>query len=171
MLQEIVEKNNWDKIRAAWIKIDDTGLEFPVLDEEDLRNIILGVYQLKLAKLYTKEHMQNDGGYDIMVHKQEPGIIMAKIQSRHVSSKIYKMWIEFDEISVNGWYCQCKCGSRVVGSCAHIASVIWYLGFARHKNIQFDPQTDLSLHLRDARDMPEPNVMDEDDENVPQVEE
>ncbi|GFW96898.1 hypothetical protein TNCV_2160331 [Trichonephila clavipes] len=29
---------------------------------------------------------------------------------------------------------QCKVGARVVGSCAHVASVLWYLGYWRHNH-------------------------------------
>lgn len=36
----------------------------------------------------------------------------------------YKRW--------TGWYCQCKAGQRTVGCCAHVATVVWYLGWARH---------------------------------------
>lgn len=36
-------------------------------------------------------------------------------------------------MGVSGWYCQCKVGARVVGCCAHIASVMWYLAHHRHK--------------------------------------
>ena len=31
-----------------------------------------------------------------------------------------------------GWYFKCLNGSRVVGCCAHIASVMYYLAFARY---------------------------------------
>ena len=31
-------------------------------------------------------------------------------------------------------YCDCKAGARVFGMCAHITSIIWYLGIGRHNN-------------------------------------
>ncbi|GFW36955.1 uncharacterized protein TNCV_5018541 [Trichonephila clavipes] len=34
------------------------------------------------------------------------------------------------------WYCHCKVGARVVGCCAHVASVLWYLGYWRHNHTQ-----------------------------------
>lgn len=40
---------------------------------------------------------------------------------------------------MTGWYCECKGGSRTVGCCAHICSVIWYLAFARHNNYKATP--------------------------------
>ena len=32
------------------------------------------------------------------------------------------------------WYCTCKAGARILGMCAHITSVIWFLGVGRHNN-------------------------------------
>lgn len=32
-----------------------------------------------------------------------------------------------------GWFCTCLAGSRTVGMCSHVASVIWYLGIGRHQ--------------------------------------
>lgn len=34
---------------------------------------------------------------------------------------------------VTGWYCSCYIGSRTVGTCSHVASVVWYLGFGRYQ--------------------------------------
>ena len=30
------------------------------------------------------------------------------------------------------YYCTCKAGARTAVSCAHVASILWYLGYARH---------------------------------------
>lgn len=153
------EKSKWDRIDAS----ENFEIEFPKLDEDDLRNITLGVYQLKLAQSYNYEHHHDDGQYDILVNKHDKTLLMAKIQSRHISKKNYKLWIEYDEFTVKGWYCQCKSGSRVVGTCAHIAATIWYLGFARHHQLKFDSRYDWSLHLKDASE-PEPQLVDDDDD-------
>ena len=60
---------------------------------------------------------------------------------------------------------QCKSGTRVVGTCAHVASIIWYLGFARHHNLSFDSTYDWSAHLKDAPEV-EPCLVDTDEEDV-----
>ncbi|CAC5410717.1 unnamed protein product [Mytilus coruscus] len=138
------QKLKWEPIDAS----DNSVVDFPKLDEEDLRNITLGVYQLKLAKSYNKEHQNENGQYDILINKQDSNLLMAKIQSRHVTRKNYKLWIEYDECTVKGWFCQCKSGTRVVGTCAHIAATIWYLGFARYHNLKFDSHYDWSVHLK-----------------------
>ncbi|VDI23518.1 Hypothetical predicted protein [Mytilus galloprovincialis] len=103
---------------------------------ENLRNINVGVYLLKLAKSYTKEHLNNDSEFIIMINSDIENILRVQIQSRHTSSIKYLIWIEYDEIEIKAWYCQCKTGSRVVGTCAHVKAVLWYLGFARHMGKQ-----------------------------------
>ena len=111
---------------------------FPVLTEEYLRSLTFGIYQLKQAKLYSREHINEKGGYEIYVSQTSPDIIQGKIQSRHVSSKMYYLWIQYDgkdkEDPIKYWYCQCKSGARMVGSCAHVASLLWFIGVQRHEN-------------------------------------
>ena len=29
---------------------------------------------------------------------------------------------------------QCRAGARVVGVCSHIVSILWYIGYTRHKS-------------------------------------
>lgn len=37
-----------------------------------------------------------------------------------------------------GYYSTCQCGARTLGACEHVASVLWYLGYARHlQNIRY----------------------------------
>lgn len=136
-LQECVENNGWTKKRVIWEKIDATSLEdFPRLTLDDLHRITIGVYQLKQAASYTREHLKDDdGSYILYTHKEEAGVVRVKVQSRHTSAKQYQLWIRYENHSfdpIKGWYCQCKSGARVVGCCAHIASVLWYLGLYRH---------------------------------------
>ncbi|MCG7879800.1 MAG: transposase family protein, partial [Candidatus Thiodiazotropha endolucinida] len=133
-LKDKVLKNGWDKKRVIWEKIDDTELEsFPELTEDELRDLTMGVYQLKQAKAYTDEHFDENGSYEIMTHKEEDGVLKAQIRSRHTSNKTYNMWIEYTQglNPIIGWYCGCRSGARTVGCCAHVASVLWYLGYYR----------------------------------------
>ena len=38
------------------------------LNQDSLRELLVGVYQLKNAKSYTQEHINDQGGYEILVH-------------------------------------------------------------------------------------------------------
>ena len=46
-----------------------------------------------------------------------------------------------------------------MGTCAHIASVIWYLSFARHINAKFVPNKKWIDSVSDAANIPE--IVDE----------
>ena len=35
--------------------------------------------------------------------------------------------------SITGWYCECKNGTRTLGCCCHVATVIYYLSVLRHE--------------------------------------
>ncbi|GBP80290.1 hypothetical protein EVAR_37967_1 [Eumeta japonica] len=65
--------------------------------------------------------------------------IQGRIKSRHVSGRIYYSYIlinnraETARESIAHYYCSCLTGKRTVGTCAHIMSIIWYLGWARHQ--------------------------------------
>lgn len=134
----------WDKKRTIWQNIDDSEMpDFPQLNESELRDLTMGVYQIRQAKSYTKEHQTDEGKYEIMVHKEQEGILKAQLRSRHTTSTTYNLWTEHDTglNPINGWYCTCKSGARVVGCCAHIASVIWYLGFERYQQKSKHPKT------------------------------
>ena len=84
--------------------------------------------------IYRRKLLSDDGMYSFLVHKQEGNILRVQIQSRHTSSKVYNLWIETNvgPNPISGWYCQCKSGARVVDCCAHIASVLWYLGCSKY---------------------------------------
>lgn len=95
----------------------------------------MGVYQLKQAKSYIAEPITAEGDYKLSYLKETPTIIRLQLQSRHTSSKVCVLWIEYGEFvhSIIGWFCKCQAGARVVGCCAHVASVLWYLGHFRHR--------------------------------------
>ena len=126
--------------RGKWMSIDanEAVPEFPVLSKEQLHMLTFGTYKLKQAKSYTREHLSDDGEYTINVHNQAPGLLRIRIQSRHINAKRYFCWIEYSTEDVDdkivAWFCHCIAGQRTVGCCAHVASVLWYLGNERHKN-------------------------------------
>jgi hypothetical protein len=129
LLQEKIEATGMNRKRSQWTKASaDTVTEFPKLSYEDLQMITLGSYQLKLASRYTSEHLKEDARYSIMLHKEDTGLLRAKIQSRFRKSQHHEVWIEFTpdgngHESINGWYCACKAGARTMGCCGHVTSV------------------------------------------------
>ena len=66
-----VDDNGWCKKRVIWETIEETSLmDFPRLTIDDLRRITIGVYQLKQAASYTREHIDEDGNYMLQVHRE-----------------------------------------------------------------------------------------------------
>ncbi|CAC5400666.1 unnamed protein product [Mytilus coruscus] len=166
LLKEKIESENLHRIRSSsWCKIDAASVDFPSITEEDLRNLTLGVYQIKLAKSYVAEHVTENNDFEVLVHKQENNLICAKMQSRHVSARAYLLWIQYDEVTVLGWFCKCHAGARIVGMCAHVSAVIWYLGYARCLNIPYCSGDDWTKYLTDARSKPDPEIIDESDDS------
>ena len=72
-----------------------------------------------------------------------------------------------DRVQPNGtWYCKCRAGARVVGVCSHIASILWYHGYARHKpHISYGVRN-WGEHLEDAS-----HVIDHTDSDQSVIEE
>lgn len=141
-VQTLVEENNLLTRRAVYSAIEASSDQldnFPVLSLDDMRTITLGIYQIKHAENYSREHLKDGGSYEIMVCHDFPFLLRVKIQSRHSRNILHTLWIKYDSEkegvdSICGWYCTCKCGARIVGCCAHVSSVLWFLGWKRHQS-------------------------------------
>ena len=133
--------------RSKWEKIDENMFDFPSLSLEELREMFFGTYQIKMARSYAEEHMDN-GTYHIQVDYSEPNILRANVQSRHSNARAYKLWIQysFSQEPIEAWHCQCAAGARNVECCGHIASVLWYLSYARYED--FSPSSGRQRLLR-----------------------
>jgi len=108
---------------------------FPKMTVAEIaQKITCGIYQLEQARHYVDQHMDEEGGLAFYVHKSANDLIRARLQSRHIQSTKYFVWIKFENDQISGWYCQCKAGRRVVGCCAHVATLIWYFSYAHHIN-------------------------------------
>ncbi|CAG2218816.1 MIB [Mytilus edulis] len=129
-LKAYVEENNLQRRTAHSKPLEDSDISFPQLTDEQLRSLTCGVYQLKLSPSYIQEYMEGDS--QICFHKDAPDLLRIRIQSRHVSSKKYFVWIKYSESEVNSWYCLCHAGARIVVVCVNGTVIIWYLSSARN---------------------------------------
>jgi hypothetical protein len=157
MLKKLNEKNTLiEKIRAhkrkrfKYTSVDLNSFSFPKLDLTYLLNLTIGVYQLKQAKSYTREHLNENGLYEFELIPENKNLIKIKINSRHSSSTIYTLFIEIDRNKhfdpIKAYYCDCKVGARTIGCCAHIASALWYIGIAVHDSKLIKPTFSTKLH-------------------------
>ena len=134
-LKEYLDTLENNKGKALkWTRIDANNAfnDFPLLNLEQINEIILGWFQLKQAKKYAMEHLSKDGSFTVQVAKQRENSLRAQLQSRHRAAVTYNRYIQYSKKEVGGWYCHCYSGARVIGCCSHIASIIWYLAYARH---------------------------------------
>jgi len=82
-------------------------------------------------------------------------------------------------MGTGGWYCRCKTGSRTVGCCSHIASVIYYLGYARYLDTpeparalyEIFPESEVVDGIEEEQDFIEVNehgeeIIEEEDEPI-----
>jgi hypothetical protein len=124
--------------------------DFPKLTLQYVNShIAFGPFQVKQAKWYIAEALKQNGAYSISFHKEKPDLLRTKVQSRHVSSKMYFSWIRYvpnaiEDSGICQWYCQCKAGARTVGCCSHVAAAICYLGHYRYNPQEIpngEPQT------------------------------
>ncbi len=91
---------------------------FPVLTEEYIRSITWGIYQIKQAKAYTREHIDEEGDYDCEILEPEKNLIRVKLESRHYSAKKYNVYIKYDTSNKNSpiknWFCACLDGKTKI---------------------------------------------------------
>lgn len=144
-LFELVEKGAYSSRGKKWEgkEADETALgepdimtnfpTFPKLEQSVIEEeVTFGTYQLKQARHYTDEHMEETGRFELFLHQRAAGLLRGRLQSRHKSSTKYFVWVQHDTTKITGWYCQCKAGMRTLGCCAHVATIIWFLGYGRH---------------------------------------
>ena len=154
-IKTVVEEENLLRKKTIYKDVCSFDItEFPVLSLDDLRDVTMGIYQIKMAPHYTKEHFEGDSLYKLQIIKDKPNLIRCKIQSRHSNSATHTLWIEYDKSNVTGWYCTCKVGARIVGCCAHVASVIWFLGYKRYSEIKSGPSAEFLSSVMDASNIP-----------------
>lgn len=135
LLQSHVNENNWNMKKRDFVSIDQVSdVTFPTLSEVELKMITLGTYQLKQANGYLVEHFSphEPRKFECLKDKWgEKDVIRAKLQSRHKKSRIYNIYVSFDENDIDEWYCSCFMGARTVGCCSHVAAVIVYFATGR----------------------------------------
>jgi hypothetical protein len=135
--KEIAEKilqlaGETNKIKEYNLNATNSVDNFPKMSFDELQELTLGTYQLKQARSYTTEHLSEDGAYLVKITNQKQDLLRAQIQSRHKNAVKYDLYIQYNTQNITGWYCKCQNESRVVGCCTHIASVMYYLAFARY---------------------------------------
>ncbi|CAF3368604.1 unnamed protein product [Rotaria sp. Silwood2] len=137
-LEQLISNGDFS-LRKNWKNILDIDfdIDFPFLTLDFLRDYTCGIYQIKQSPTYAKAHLyDNDGEFQFQVSSSDDSFLRCRLHSKHSSTTLYFLCIQFDKSDSNDpikdHYCQCKCGVRQLGCCSHIATMLWYLGYARH---------------------------------------
>lgn len=169
-LQIRVEAENLARRNAIWSRLNHNHiLDFPPLTLDYLRDLTIGIYQIKLSSSYIQDKMLRDQSEILEVdeHRVEVGLLRIRIYSRFRNATRYELWIQYnpannenqenDNEPILGYYCTCKTGARTLGTCAHIASTLWFLGYARHQpNIKY-PSTAILENIADVGERHHPD--------------
>ena len=91
----MVEEGNIVSRRSKYEAIYSFDLtDFTVLTMGDLRDLIMGVYQLKQAPQYTREHLEPE--YELVLVKDDPNLIRCKIQIYKFSCSFFMGIIQLE---------------------------------------------------------------------------
>ena len=99
---------------------------------------------MKISESYAKAHLyENENEFEIQVSPDQDQVVRCRLHSRYSATTRYYICIEYDNNDENepikDHFCQCKVGKRKIGCCAHVATILWYIGYARH--IGWTPKT------------------------------
>lgn len=150
-LRSVIRSKSFRRTERLHFKsVDGSQLEFPKLNEQEIKNFALGVYAVKQAISYTAQHMK-DGKFPIKrlpdtyvlthfericVKMSKPILISTKILSRFRSQKLHSVYVLYESAAVRHpqihYWCGCQHGQRTIGCCGHVMAVVWYFGFGRY---------------------------------------
>ncbi|XP_043464129.1 uncharacterized protein LOC122499719 [Leptopilina heterotoma] len=179
VVQQLVEVEMLHTRNARrWIALNAALLpDFPELTIQYLKDLTFGVYQVRLAPSYVQDKIQRQNEEEIFVEVQNPqneraipGLLRMKKGSRFRNITLHQLWIAYkpveeqhrDDAEVNeegpiiGYYCTCKSDARTLGTCAHVASVLWFLGYARNEQNVHYPSSRIFETIMDAGNRPPP---------------
>lgn len=169
IVQARVKIHNFERRNGGWVRLNQNHVpDFPRLDMDCLKDITIGIYQINLSPSYIQDKLQREGTetFEFDERFDEPRLIRVRLYSRFRNATKYQLFIAYrneddlgegteeEEGAILGYYCTCKSGSRTLGSCAHIASVLWFLRHARHQPRISYPTTALLDNIVDAAHRP-----------------
>lgn len=99
----------------------------------------------------------NYSDYGIIV--QDLLLIKAYMKFHYRGGKFHHIFVLIDRKkrgreSIIKYYCTCESGSRTVGCCSHIMTVIWYLGYGQYHDLKVpNPEIcNISITISKQRD-------------------
>lgn len=142
VVQARVEVDNLTRRNAQWARLNNEDvLDFPILDLIYLTDLTVGTYQIKLSPSYVQDKIvrDNDDEFQLDGNINVAGFLRVRINSRFRNATRHQLFISYvgqnadiaddenDREPIVGYYCTCQSGARTLGTCAHVASVLWFL--------------------------------------------
>ncbi|CAF0729796.1 unnamed protein product [Brachionus calyciflorus] len=165
LLSDFVKENKLHK-KTLFLRLETAEInDFLVLTVNEIVNdLTFGNYQVDQAKSYLGQHFSGRGKREFFVYTDKCGfkngkILFGEIRSRFKNSTKYKTFVNYEPNknsihSILSWYCTCICGSRTLGCCSHVASLVLFFSNIKYLNeiswpaesLQdfFDPESDNS---------------------------
>lgn len=137
-LAKVVEEKNWNRKKRIFRPLTSNDVvDFPELTERDLKILFTGSYQLSQTVSYLAELCTEDGVLNMHYLLEDKSILKCEVQSRHISRKKYRCYVKYvpnaiGRSGIEEYVCDCANGLRTVGCCAHVATIIYFLGHARY---------------------------------------
>lgn len=140
---------------GVWVNLNENNDYFPHLPLDYIASKTFGSYQVKISAGYIQDTSAREVNNEFIFQTQllENNLIRARVYSRFTQATKHMLFIEYNENiedPITGTYCTCKSGARTLGVCAHVACVLWYLGYARHENQVKYPTDVLLRSVQDA---------------------
>ncbi|CAF3873654.1 unnamed protein product [Rotaria magnacalcarata] len=104
-----------------WSKHNAVNFQFPPLIEENIRDLIFGSCQIRVAKSYIIEQIRqsqtNEKEMEFIVElcNEHDDLVRARFQSRHSNNKTHIATVQFDhhkQQPIDAWYCTCSAAAR-----------------------------------------------------------
>ena len=98
-------------------------------------NILLGNYQLKVAKSYLRKHLSlseidpDESEFIFELWEQHGDPFKIRFSSWRSNEKFYIATVQYasdEDEQIKGWHCTCFNDSRVHGYRSYIAALLWY---------------------------------------------
>ena len=173
LIQRRVDNELLRQNRGRWVLLAHNHVPlFPNHTIEYLRELTYGTYQLYLSPSYIQDTLmrneadedEEDQALQIDLNTNELGFIRIRLYSRFRNATRHQLWISYNQEYVEnqevdgnepilGYYCTCKAGARTLGTCSHVAAVLWFLGWARNQDAVKYHSTELLRNIIDARNI------------------
>ena len=91
---------------------------------------------MKQAPSYIAHHLNQREELQVSYYRQNLELIRIKLCSRFRGGAEHQLWIHYQPNgqgvnAINAYYCTCRVGARTLGTCSHVAAILWQLGYRR----------------------------------------